>query len=336
MNKEFLAMGGILKKIAPRIGAEVYLEPQWHVAGQITFKNGKHSYFRYNTLDLNSVGAADIAKDKDYAYHFMQKLGYPIIPESKTFFKSRLAEVLKKPKQSLDGAYAHAKKLGWPLIIKPNSGSQGEGVALVYNKKELEQGLKEIFKKDKIALVQKYIKSNDYRLVVLDNQVISAYQRLPLSVVGDGKATITKLLKAKQKEFSQQRRDTTIKIDDQRISNRLKRQNLNLESILAKGQKIYLLDNTNLSTGGDAIDFSNSIHPSYKKMAIKLTKDMGLRFCGVDILTDDITKAINKYWIIEINAAPGLDHYFRAGQKQAKIVENLYLQVLKSLEKRNN
>ena len=61
---------------------------------------------------------------------------------------------------------------------------------------------------------------------------------------------------------------------------------------------------------------------------------MGLRLCGVDIMVDgDITKKPNTYWILEINSAPGLDHYAKTGQAQEKIVEDLYLEVLKSMEK---
>jgi len=334
MKKESLVMGKILKKLAPSIGASVYLEPKWNITGKITFKNGKCSYFRYNTLDLNPVGSTEIAKDKDYANHFMKKLGYPIIPSSKTFFANPLAKDIKQKKYNSEAALAYAKKLGWPVIIKPNSGSQGKGVALVYNENELKQGLKEIFKIDKIALLQKYIAGNDYRLVVLDNEVISAYQRQALSILGDGKSNIFQLLSEKQKEFIQQKRDSKIKINDWRLINKLKRQNLTLKSIPRKGEEVYLLDNANLSTGGKAIDVSQTIHSSYKKMAIKLTKDMGLRFCGVDILTNnDVNKKINKYWIIEINAAPGLDHYFKTGKKQAKLVEKLYLKILKNLEK---
>lgn len=74
-KKESLILGKMLKKIAPHIGASVFLEPEWNIAGQITFKNGKKPYFRYNTLDLNPVGASDIAKDKDYASIFMKRLG---------------------------------------------------------------------------------------------------------------------------------------------------------------------------------------------------------------------------------------------------------------------
>lgn len=52
LKKESLMLGKLFKKIAPLIGANVFLEPEWEIAGQITFKSGKKSYFRYNTLDL--------------------------------------------------------------------------------------------------------------------------------------------------------------------------------------------------------------------------------------------------------------------------------------------
>ena len=85
-KKESLVLGRMLQKIAPRIGAKIVLEPEWGIVGQITFKSGRHSYFRYNTVDLNSLGASEIAKDKDYANFFMKLMGYPVVPGSKTFF----------------------------------------------------------------------------------------------------------------------------------------------------------------------------------------------------------------------------------------------------------
>jgi len=47
----------------------------------------------------------------------------------------------------------------------------------------------------------------------------------------------------------------------------------------------------------------------------------------------DINAKPKKYWILEINAAPGLDHYVKTGNSQQKIVEDMYLKVLKAIEK---
>ena len=60
---------------------------------------------------------------------------------------------------------------------------------------------------------------------------------------------------------------------------------------------------------------------------------MGLRLCGVDLMiADDIGKPPRKYWVLEINAAPGLDHYASGGKEQRRIVEELYLEVLIAME----
>ncbi len=329
-NQPFL--GKILPKIAHKIGATVIMEPKWRVVGQIIFKNGKKRYFRHSSIDLNSLGASEIAKDKDYANFFMKQMGYPTIL-GKTFFSDRFARTIHLPSNSIDAGYSYAKKIGFPVIIKPNSGTQGTGVQLVHTRKEFYKAMRFVFKRDKVALVQQQVTGKDYRIVVLDTKIISAYERIPLNVIGDGISSIGKLLKQKQKEFIVSKRDTSIKMNDPRIKDKLKHQNLTMRSILKKGEKIYLLDNANLSTGGESIDVTKKVHPEFKKIAIKLTKDMGLRLCGVDLMIKgDIIEKPKTYWILEINSAPGLDHYVTTGKAQEKIVEKLYLEVLKGME----
>lgn len=325
----------ILKEIAPAIGAKILVEPEWKMAGQIVFKNGNKSYFKFNSLDINPFGSANLAKDKDFSNFFMHKMGYKTIPKSKVFFTDSWAKTVSKPEQNIESAYNHALKIGFPVIIKPNSGHQGISVFLVYNKAELYEAMREVFKSDNITLVQPFVKGNDYRVVVLDNKIISAYQRIPLNVVGDGKSTIKQLLEKKQKKFIINGRDTQIKFNDIRIKNKLKHQKLSFDSVPEKKQLIYLLDNANLSTGGDSIDVTKKIHPKFKKLAVNLTRDMNLRLCGVDlIINGDIGDKPKDYWILEMNASPGLDHYAKLGTEQAEIVESLYLKILKHLEKR--
>jgi D-alanine-D-alanine ligase-like ATP-grasp enzyme len=333
-KKESLTIGRMLQKIAGSIGATVLLDTDWKIVGQITFKSGRKSYFRYNTLDLNPMGSSEIAKDKDFSNYFMASMGYQIVPGSKTFFSDRWAKAIGAPIRNVDGAYKYARKLGFPVIVKPNSGSQGVGVALVHNKREMYRALNAIFKHDRVALVQLPVSGKDYRVVVLDDHIISAYERIPLSVVGDGKSSIGKLLKIKQQQFVVSGRDTNIKADDPRIEAKLKHQKLTMRSVPAKGGRVFLLDNANLSSGGDSIDVSESVHPDFKKLAIQLTKDMGLRLCGVDLMIkDDISKKPSEYWILEINSSPGLDHYAKLGKAQEAVVEDLYLQVLKSMDR---
>lgn len=323
----------LFKKLAPQAGVKIHSEPHWHIVGQIVNKDGKKRYYRNTCFDLNTLGATEIAKDKAYASYFMAKMGYPVIPGQAFFSEKWCAQV--KSNRDIDMAYRYANKIGFPVFVKPNSKSQGNAASKVHTKAQFYRAVRRIFRVDNIALVQKVVTGHDYRIVVLDNEIISAYERIPLSVTGDGKSSIRMLLNRKQKEFARHGRDTVIKINDPRIKEKLERDTLSFETVLPKGVKRFLLDNANLSCGGDAIDVTNEMHQDFRDMAVRLTADMGLRYCGVDIMITkgDITVPMDTWCVIEINAAPGIDNYAASGKKQQKIVEELYLKVLKSMAK---
>lgn len=330
-NDDGPLLGKIFRKIAPKIGATIVIEPEWNIVGQIVFRNGRKRYFRGSTLDLNPVGASDIAKDKDYANFFMKRMGYPTVP-GKTFFSNDWCRAIHS-RRNIDAAYRYAAKIGFPVFIKPNSGSQGIAVAKLHTKLEFYRAMRSVFKRDRIALVQTPVSGKDYRIVVLDKKVISAYERIPLNIVGDGYSTVRQLLVQKQKQFVATGRDTIIRAEDKRIAENLKRQGYTMRSIIPRGERVYLLDNANLSTGGDSVDVTSAVHPEFKRVAIHLTHDMGLRLCGVDLMIHgDITEKPDRWWVLEVNAAPGLDHYVKTGKAQAKIVEDMYLKVLKAMQ----
>ena len=335
-KKESMVLGKLLRKIAPKIGARVVLEPNWEIAGQIIFKSGKASYFRYSTLDINSVGSADIAKDKDYANFFIERWGYPVVPDSKTFCSEEFASMISEMDHGPAEAADYARKLGFPVVVKPNSSSQGRGVCVAMNDEELSVALEEAFSMDRVIIVQRYLTGRDYRVVVLGDRVISAYQRLPLMVIGDGELTISDLLRQKTRQFIEDKRNCKSDFDDPRIDVKLTQQGLSRASVLPMGRQVFLLDNANLSTGGTSIDVTDAVHPEFQRLCVDLTRKMGLKLCGVDLMIDGDIAAVpeeGKWWVLEINAAPGLDNYVRTGDKQRDLVEQLYLEVLKEIER---
>ncbi len=321
----------ILKRICPKIGASLLVEPEYWFAGRITFKNGKHQFFRGGSLNINGIWAVDIIKDKAYTKYFLTQFWYKTAPWQ-TFFSEELNKNIII-KRTIDDGYFFAQSLWFPVILKPNSSSQWELVTKVHNKREYYSTAKKILKKW-VLLVEKFCGwYKDYRIVVLDNEIISVYERIPLSVVWDGISSIQVLLSLKQEYFYAIWRNETIEINDFRLIHNLKRKEKNLSSIPKKGEKIMLLDNANLSSWWDAIDFTDTIDPFFWNLSIQATKDMWLRLCWVDILTQDITKWNEDYIILELNGSPGLDNYASLWKEQQERVDNLYVKILQALEK---
>jgi len=257
-------------------------------------------------------------------------MGYPVIP-GEVFFTQRWCKSVGS-RRGPAAAYRYAKRIGFPVIVKPNSKSQGLGVRKVYNKRELLRAIKTFEHNEHVFLVQRVATGRDYRIVVLDGKVISAYERLPLSVMGDGGSTIAKLLRQKQAAFNRIGRDTVIKPKDDRMTAELQRQGRTRRTILKKGEKIVLLPNANLSTGGDAIDVTTTLHSQWARLAKRISRDMNLRYIGIDVMSrETLDQPPASYVLLEVNAAPGLDNYATMGKRQKQIVEDLYGRVLKAL-----
>ncbi|NET70409.1 MAG: hypothetical protein F6K62_05240 [Sphaerospermopsis sp. SIO1G2] len=210
--------------------------------------------------------------------------------------------------------------------------SQGCLVSKVYNQSEYYVLAEKIFAIQDGLMIERFYSGNDFRILVLDQEIIAAYQRIPLSITGDGKSTIIELLQQKQENSIKITKKAVIDFQDFRIQQNLNRRNLSFDSVIEQDVVVYLLDNANLSTGGEARDLTNQIHPDFQQLAINVTKDMGLRLAGVDILTTDITQPLLDYTLLEVNSSPGLSYYLSLGETQAKRVEYLYRKVLQILE----
>lgn len=322
-------MPEILARIAPRLGAEVVLAPPGFV-GRIRFPNGRISYFWDNKFNLNPISSVKLASDKGYTSWFLRELGYPT-PAERLFFRERFRKHVAGA-EGVDGAVSFANELGWPVVVKPAGLSQGRLVAVVHDEEELRTWAQQIFEKERVMLVQQYLAGADYRLVVLDGRVLSAYERVPLAVTGDGTSTVRELVEATQREFIATGRDSVIPLHDPRIAMRLARRGLTLDSILANQRTERLIDVANLSLGGTSRDVTPALHPAWVALAARIAADLDLRFCGIDLITaGELHAPPGDYAILEINSAPGLDNYSASGPEQEAAVDELYLAVLRAI-----
>ena len=322
----------VWQKAARDVGAKVVMTTHYGWAGQVIYKSGVTRYFRRAHLDLNPAGATEIARYKCYSTWFLEKMGFPII-KGMSFFEDKFGQQLGSDRD-IHAAYRYAKSIGFPVVVKPNSKNAGQGVAKVDNKRDFYECMRQVFKLDTVGLVQELVTGRDYRVVVLDNEVISAYERRPLEVTGDGESTVQELIEAKRRTARKINRAMGLALGDYRLLINLRREKLTLDSVVPRGKTLPLLINANITTGGDAYDVLKDVHPEWKKIAVDVTRKSGLRICGIDLMIrGDIKDRPGKYWIIEVNPSPGLDAPLFNGPEREKVLHNVFVKVIKAMER---
>lgn len=313
--------------------ASVHVEPVYGYVGRLVYQNGAVRFFRGSSMGMNRLGASEVARDKGYTKHFLEQLGYRT-PPGRVFLFPQFVEMMDKNLGRFGfTGFAHSQEvsgyieesLGYPCYLKPNEGSQGRGIECCHSPEEVRAAMAKFAAQGAFkVLVEKAVPFPDYRVVVMGGELISCYLRKPLELEGDGISTINDLLRARQERFAKEGRDTIINPEDDRIERGLRRIGWNRDTVPAAGQRWRVFEVSNLSVGGDSEDFTDSIHPHWRRLCIDITAAMGLRLCGVDLACGDILDGNSDYSILEINAAPGLDNYAATGAAQAERVRELY------------
>jgi D-alanine-D-alanine ligase-like ATP-grasp enzyme len=325
MRKQLLMP--VLLNAAQKIGMQILVEPTRAMYGVILLDNGKKYYIKDVNFNLNLSASTSLAKNKAATSFFLRKFGYRVPEFTMVYSDEKCARI--QSNDTLQEGLNYSRRIGFPVILKPNNMSQGSFIFKVNDDSEYSGFLSEIFKYCDTAQIQRFYSGNDYRIVVLGGKVLSAYQRVPFYVIGDGDSSISELICRKQRSFIQSGRDTKLLDTDIRLAHKLLQQDLSLESIPALNARVVLQDISNLSAGGETIELTDKIHTSFVELALLIARDMNLTLCGIDIITNDITQQNDgQYTVIEVNSAPGLDNYAYEGAEQETYVESLYQEVL--------
>ncbi|GIM29651.1 cyanophycin synthetase [Clostridium polyendosporum] len=258
---------------------------------------------------------ADISCDKLLTKRLLEYQYIPVAPGEKVFNTINLLQT--------------AEKIGYPVVLKPQFGNKGKGVILnIKSEKELLKVYKVLSDNYKDIIIEKYIKGNDYRICVVNHEVIAVAKRMPPYLIGDGEHNIVDLIKILNSDprrgESHEKPLTKIKIDENLLEC-LNKQGVDISSVPLIGEKVLLRENANLSTGGSAIDCTDEICEENRELCIRASKVLGLDICGIDICTEDISKPIyNSGVVVEINAAPGIRmHHFPSEGKSRDVAGSI-------------
>lgn len=249
-------------------------------------------------IDRTSAIAESIAQDKDLTKKLLEAAGVPV-PKG-------------RPANSLKDAWAAAQEIGFPVVLKPQDGNQGKGVTVNITSREgVEAAYRAATEISEEVLVEKYLPGHDFRLLVVGDKLVAAARREPPLVIGDGVHTVRELVEEVNRDPRRGTGHATsltkIRFDDIALA-RLAEQGLQAESIPAKGERVILRNNANLSTGGTATDVTDDVHPDLAARAVAAAQMIGLDICGVDVVCESVHKPLEEQsgGIVEVNAAPGL------------------------------
>ena len=265
----------------------------------------------------SSVGAR-IAKDKTLAREFLKKAGLNII-EGKGF------KIHQKK-----GALKYALSLP-ASVVKPADGNRGRGISVgVKTQEEFENAWNSAAKvtNSKILVEEQFMGATEARYLVVGGRCVAVHLRIPPNVVGNGISTIEELIEQKN-EIRLRNPDLNhclLKMDKHRLSI-INAQGYNLASIPDKGTQVIIDWKGGISSGGDSMDLTDTIHPLYKEIAEKAAAAIpGLDVVGVDILAynhfqepDD-----NNHIIVEVNTRPGIGpHLFPSYGKPRNVAKDI-------------
>jgi D-alanine-D-alanine ligase-like ATP-grasp enzyme len=312
--------------------ATLEVEPEFGYAFRIRYKKGAVRMGYSADVGLNTGAAHTVTEDKAFTKHFLRLSGFAT-PKGQTFLFDWWADLIGAKDDSVrrvDKAIPYIRaELPYPVYVKPVDGSRGINVWKCHNDQQVLDVLRAYERERvRVALVEETIPMPDFRIVVLDNEVISVYRRVPLQVLGNGTSTVEQLLSEAQSAAERSGRATKIPSYNPMILARLESLGLTMQYVPGAGENLQLLDVSNLSAGGTAIDLSDTIDKRWADLALNVANAFGLRFCGIDIVCDDISNGHGDYAILEVNATPGLNHYGAVGDEQDAVVRNLYARVL--------
>ena len=222
------------------------------------------------------------------------------------------------------------------IVVKPKTTNCGIGIEILpeqFSRNDLEKAMNRAFQFDPYVLVEQFFAGLECRFLVIKGKCVAVLNRVPAYVIGDGNHTITELVAIANRD---PRRGHGYKTPlefirlDQTEKEELLAQNLSVESIPDNGKQIFLRKNSNISTGGVSIDYTDIVDASYKKMAEKAVRTIGAQICGVDMIAQAFKQPLNplNYTILELNSNPVLYFHNFPYQGQNRHVEREILDLL--------
>ncbi|MEH2524880.1 MULTISPECIES: hypothetical protein [unclassified Bradyrhizobium] len=261
-----------------------------------TASRDRRLYFgagRCSWYPQNNATASTLASDKHFASRILREAGVPALAGEYFFLHARHRAHRPAGHERSD-AIDCFRRLGGSAFVKPLAGSRGDFAQAVHGEAALVRYLDEVMKYYDAVLIQPIVEGTEYRVFLLDDDVLYCARKYPPSVTGDGVHTVRELLTA-HNDALRARGLSPASMPDRDPS---------LDAIPAKAERREIPGRMNLSAGGTMV-----LAPTPSEKAITLARQaaraIGLRVAAIDMFVD-IGGNPEAIEIIEVNSNPAI------------------------------
>jgi cyanophycin synthetase len=271
--------------------------------------------------------AVELASDKKATNKILADLGLPV--------------PLQRAVGTAEGAVRAARRIGYPVVVKPVNGNHGNGIFVnLTTDTEVADAFELALKFNKhgrMVIVETFIQGLDHRMLVVNGSLVAVSKRVPGHIVGDGTKTAAELIEIVNSDprrgVGHEKALTRLELDQTAIEH-LAKVDYDESSVLKEGELVFLRSTANLSTGGTAVDVTDIVHPDNREMAQRAVRAIGLDIGGVDFLSADISRSYkeNRAGICEVNAAPGFRMHVAPSEGKPRDVAGAVMEMLFPLD----
>lgn len=296
------------------------LDPAFGYLWELELPGGQRRSIVGAKTPINDAAAAQLAMDKHYAGIVLRRAGFRVPAGVRALSPKHFSDTRYAGDTGLEPALELARTRGLPLIVKPNRLSHGRLVTLVDSEKALRRAIEAVWGLERIALAQTVVPGRELRVDVLDGELLAAYERRPLEVVGDGERDVATLLRAIDQRFDGlDAKALARKLEHTRPAEDLGSGTGLAKSVPEEGERVVLDEpilNLNRLCTAEVLP---NLPDRWREFAVRATETLGLRLGGVDLRMPSLAADPTEATVLEVNATPLLAQLAHLGHRELAV-----------------
>ncbi len=207
----------------------------------------------------------------------------------------------------LDDGLALMAEVG-AVVVKPARGEQGRGITVgVRDEAGLRRAVELALQFCPDVLVEELVPGQDLRVLVIDRAIAAAAVRRPAEVIGDGRSTVTELVRSTSRRRERATGGESRIPLDATTTEVVADAGYAMDDVPPKGERMQVRRTANLHTGGTIEDVTADLHPEVAAAAVRAAEALDIPVTGIDFLVPDVRG--RDYVFIEANERPGLANH---------------------------